>query len=141
MPHIGFNSICSKLIYFSSIVKQVFTIYLNHSQVCFLEPTSTSVIWGIMVVTRVRSNYISLVNTSISWKYCVWCSLGEIYFDLTLKQTNILYMCRIIVYFVFHCILICCIYNLSLIKFCSVLYVSCCVKVWNADKNSFPANT
>ena len=42
-----------KLIYFSSIVKQVLTTYLNHSQVCFLEPTSTGVIWGIMVVTCV----------------------------------------------------------------------------------------
>ena len=26
-----------------------------------------------------------------SWKYCVMCSLGEIYFNLTLKQTNIIY--------------------------------------------------
>ena len=25
-----------------------------------------------------------------SWKYCICCSLCEIYFDLTLKQTNIL---------------------------------------------------
>ena len=33
-------------------------------------------------------------------------------------------LCRIIVYFVFHCILICCFCNLSLIKFCSVLFCS-----------------
>ena len=33
-----------KLIYFSSIVKQVLTTYLNHSWVPFLEPTSNGVI-------------------------------------------------------------------------------------------------
>ena len=44
-----FNSSCNNegeisLIYFSSIVKQVFTTYLNNSRVRFLEPTSTGVI-------------------------------------------------------------------------------------------------
>ena len=31
------------IIYFSSIVKQVLTTYLNHSRVCFLEQTCTGV--------------------------------------------------------------------------------------------------
>ena len=30
-------------VYFSLIVKQVLTTYLNHSRVCFLEPTSTGI--------------------------------------------------------------------------------------------------
>ena len=38
------------LIYFSSIMKQVFTTYLDHSRGRFLEPTSTGVTWGIMIV-------------------------------------------------------------------------------------------
>ena len=29
-----------------------------------------------------------------SWKYCFWCSFGEIKFDLTLKNPNILYMMK-----------------------------------------------
>ena len=34
-------------------MKQVLATFINHSRVHFLEPTSTGVIWGIMVVTRV----------------------------------------------------------------------------------------
>jgi hypothetical protein len=41
-----------KHIYLSSIVKQVLSIYIKHSRVCFLEPTSTSVIWRNMVVNQ-----------------------------------------------------------------------------------------
>ena len=49
----------------------------------------------------VRSNFISLMNTktciftrgySHSWKYCIWCSFGEIKFDLKQKKSNILYL-------------------------------------------------
>ena len=32
-----------------------------------------------------------------SWKYCVWCSLGEIKFDLTQKNSNILYALKTII--------------------------------------------
>ena len=42
-----------KHIYFSSIEKQVLATYINHSRVRFLEQTSTGVVWGNMVVTRV----------------------------------------------------------------------------------------
>ena len=50
---------------------------------------------------HVRSTYISLfftpaIITSLVVmplvKILVWCSLGEIYFDLSQKQTNILYI-------------------------------------------------
>ena len=49
--YIFYNIVTLKLIHFSLIVKQVLTTYLNCSQVRFLEPTSTGVICGIMVVT------------------------------------------------------------------------------------------
>ena len=29
-----------------------------------------------------------------SWKYCFWCSFGEIKFDLTLKSSIILFVCH-----------------------------------------------
>ena len=42
----------------TSIVKQVFTSYINHTRVRFLEPTSAGVIWGIMfgALCRARTN-------------------------------------------------------------------------------------
>ena len=32
------------------------------------------------------------LNLYFYWKYCIWCSFGEIKFDLTLKKSNILYI-------------------------------------------------
>ena len=54
-----------------------------------------------LIFFSVRANFISLMNTKTciftrgyrhSWKYCIWCSFGEIKFDLTQKKSNILYL-------------------------------------------------
>ena len=54
----------------------------------------------IWLFFSVRLNFISLMNTTIdiftrgychSWKYCLWFSFDEIKFDLTPKNSNILY--------------------------------------------------
>jgi hypothetical protein len=46
----------------------------------------------IYLFLYIRLKYISFVDTiyniftrSHSWKYCIWCSLGEIYFNLVCK--------------------------------------------------------
>ena len=47
-----------------------------------------------MIFFGVRSDFISLMNTKtciFTRGYCVWCSFGEIKFDLTLTTSNILY--------------------------------------------------
>ena len=52
----------------------------------------------MLIFCSVRSNFISLMNTETciftrhSWKYCFWCSFGEIKFNVTLKKSNILYV-------------------------------------------------